>query len=64
MHDKYEEYSREELLRLLRERDRSPASAWCGNATRSTTTASVNDDFVALDLDAELSCGDGAVSAI
>ena len=24
MHDKYEEYSREELLRLLRERDRKP----------------------------------------
>jgi CDP-diacylglycerol--glycerol-3-phosphate 3-phosphatidyltransferase len=33
----YDDYSREQLLRLLRERDRGRVSGWCGSATRSTT---------------------------
>lgn len=50
MADNYETYSREELLRLLRERD------------EIETDKSLNDDFVALDLDPALSCGNAPVS--
>jgi len=34
MPDKYEEYSRDELLRLIRERDRKPKFGLVGNITQ------------------------------
>lgn len=61
MADNYDDYSRDQLLRLLRERDRNQAPrlglVWERDEIAHET--SVNHDFVALDWDAELSCGDG-----
>ncbi|MDZ7584002.1 site-specific DNA-methyltransferase [Thiobacillus sp. 0-1251] len=58
MHDKYEEYSREELLRLLRERDRKPRFGLVWERNEIEHDRSLNDDFVMLEPDAELSVGD------
>ena len=56
--DNYEQYSREELLRLLRERDRKPKFGLVWERNEIEHDKSLNDDFVALDLDPGLSCGD------
>lgn len=58
MTDSYEQYSREELLRLLRERDRKPKFGLVWERNEIEHDKSLNDDFVALDLDPGLSCGD------
>ncbi len=58
MADNYEQYSREELLRLLRERDRKPKFGLVWERNEIEHDKSLNDDFVALDLDPGLSCGD------
>ncbi len=58
MADNYEQYSREELLRLLRERDRKPRFGLVWERDEIEHDKSLNDDFVALDLDPGLSCGD------
>ena len=58
MADNYETYSREELLRLLRERDRKPKFGLVWERDEIEHDKSLNDDFVALDLDPALSCGD------
>jgi len=58
MTDNYEQYSREELLRLLRERDRKPKFGLVWERNEIEHDKSLNDDFVALDLDPGLSCGD------
>jgi adenine-specific DNA-methyltransferase len=58
MHDKYEEYSREELLRLLRERDRKPRFGLVWERNEIEHDRSLNDDFVMLEPDAALSVGD------
>ncbi len=58
MHDKYEEYSREELLRLLRERDRKPRFGLVWERNEIEHDRSMNDDFVMLEPDAELSVGE------
>ena len=57
MTDNYEQYSREELLRLLRERDRKPKFGLVWERNEIEHDKSLNDDFVALDLDPGLSCG-------
>ena len=57
--DHYEDYSREQLLRLLRERDRRPRFGLVWERDEVAHDASVNSDFVALDWDSELSCGTG-----
>ena len=58
MHDKYEEYSREELLRLLRERDRKPRFGLVWERNEIEHDRSLNDDFVMLEPDAALSVDD------
>ena len=58
MQDKYEEYSREELLRLLRERDRKPRFGLVWERDEIEHDRSLNDDFVVLEPDASLSAGD------
>jgi adenine-specific DNA-methyltransferase len=56
--DNYDQYSKEELLRLLRERDRKPKFGLVWERNEIEHDKSLNDDFVALDLDPVLSCGD------
>ncbi len=58
MADNYEQYSRDELLRLLRERDRKPKFGLVWERNEIEHDKSMNEDFVALDLDPALSCGD------
>jgi len=58
MQDKYEEYSREELLRLLRERDRRPRFGLVWERDEIEHDRSLNDDFVVLETDAALSVGE------
>ena len=59
MADNYEDYSKEQLIRLLRERDRRPRFGLVWERDEIDHDLSVNSDFVALDWDADLSCGDG-----
>lgn len=59
MADNYDDYSKEQLLRLLRERDRRPNFGLVWERDEIEHDLSVNNDFVALDWDADLSCGDG-----
>ena len=56
--DNYDQYSKEELLRLLRERDRKPKFGLVWERNEIEHDKSLNSDFVALDLDQSLSCGD------
>jgi adenine-specific DNA-methyltransferase len=56
--DNYDQYSHEELLRLLRERDRKPKFGLVWERDEIEHDKSLNEDFVALDLDPGLSCGD------
>ena len=58
MADNYDQYSKDELLRLLRERDRKPKLGLVWERNEIEHDNSLNDDFVALDLDPALSCGD------
>lgn len=58
MADKYEKYSKEELVRLLRERDRKPKFGLVWERDEIDHDKSVNGDFVALDLQEDLSCGE------
>ncbi len=60
MADNYDQYSKEELLRLLRERDRKPKFGLVWERNEIEHDKSLNDDFVALDFDPALSCGDAA----
>jgi adenine-specific DNA-methyltransferase len=55
--DNYDQYSKEELLRLLRERDRKPRFGLVWERNEIEHDKSLNNDFVALDLDPGLSCG-------
>jgi adenine-specific DNA-methyltransferase len=59
MADNYDDYSKDQLLRLLRERDRRPNFGLVWERDEIEHDLSVNNDFVALDWDADLSCGDG-----
>jgi adenine-specific DNA-methyltransferase len=58
MADNYDDYSKEQLLHLLRERDRRPNFGLVWERDEIDHDLSVNNDFVALDWDADLSCGD------
>ncbi|MCE9639701.1 MAG: site-specific DNA-methyltransferase [Betaproteobacteria bacterium] len=58
MADKYEQYSQEELIRLLRERDRKPRFGLVWERDEIDHDNTLNDDFVVLDVDPSLSCGD------
>ncbi|MET3135122.1 hypothetical protein AAKU55_005425 [Oxalobacteraceae bacterium GrIS 1.11] len=62
MADNYDDYSKEQLLRLLRERDRRPNFGLVWERDEIDHDLSVNNDFVALDWDERLSCGDGPQS--
>ena len=57
MADNYDDYSREELLRELRLRDRRPRFGLVWERKEIDHEKAVNDDFVALDFDPALSCG-------
>jgi adenine-specific DNA-methyltransferase len=59
MADKYEQYSQEELIRLLRERDRKPRFGLVWERDEIDHDNSLNDDFVVLDVVPELSSGSG-----
>jgi adenine-specific DNA-methyltransferase len=56
---KYDDLSRDELVRLLEARDRRDATRFglVWEANEIEREKALNDDFVALDLDRELSCG-------
>lgn len=56
MADHYDEYTREELLRLLRERDRKPKFGLVWERDEIEHEKAINDDFVALDFVAGLAC--------
>ncbi|MCX7086433.1 MAG: site-specific DNA-methyltransferase [Methylococcales bacterium] len=58
MADNYDDYSREELLRELRLRDRRPHFGLVWERKEIEHEKAVNDDFVALDVDLALSCGE------
>lgn len=58
MADTYDDYSREELIRELRLRDRRPRFGLVWERKEIEHEKAVNDDFVALDFDPDLSCGD------
>jgi adenine-specific DNA-methyltransferase len=57
MTDHYDDYSREELIRELRQRDRRPHFGLVWERKEIEHEKAINEDFVALDFDAELSCG-------
>lgn len=57
MADKYEEYSRDELIRLIRERDRKPKFGLVWERDEIKHDRSLNDDFVVLEKDESLSVG-------
>lgn len=58
MADSYESYTKDELIRLLRERDRRRAFGLVWERDRIEHDRSVNGDFVGLELDAALSQGE------
>lgn len=55
MADNYDDYSRDQLIRLLRERDRKPKFGLVWERDEIEHDKAVNDDFVALDFIPELS---------
>lgn len=59
----YEDYSREDLIRLIRERDRKPRFGLVWERDEIEHDRSVNSDFVALDLDTSTSYGEGPYSS-
>jgi adenine-specific DNA-methyltransferase len=58
MADHYDDYTREELIRLLRERDRKPKFGLVWERDEIEHERAINEDFVVLDFDASLSCGE------
>jgi len=58
MADNYDDYSREELIRELRLRDRRPRFGLVWERKEIEHEKAVNDDFIALDFDPALSCGE------
>lgn len=57
MPDHYDDYTRGELIRLLRERDRKPKFGLVWERDEIEHERTINDDFVALDFDPGWSCG-------
>ncbi|MFH1159213.1 MAG: site-specific DNA-methyltransferase, partial [Pseudomonadota bacterium] len=62
MADKYSTYSKDDLIRLLRERERKPKFGLVWERDEIDHDKSVNGDFIALDLVPELSCGEAPYS--
>lgn len=62
MADKYDEYTKAELLRLIRERDRKPQFGLVWERDEIDHDRSVNADFVVLECDGTLGCGDAPYS--
>lgn len=60
MADNYDDYTKDQLVRLLRERDRRPRFGLVWERDEIDHDLSVNNDFVALDWDADLSCGESS----
>jgi adenine-specific DNA-methyltransferase len=58
MPDNYDDYSKDELIRLLRERDRKPKFGLVWERNEIEHDKFLNSDFVALDFDAGLSAGE------
>lgn len=58
MADNYDDYNREELIRELRLRDRRPRFGLVWERKEIEHEKAVNDDFVTLDFDPALSCGE------
>lgn len=59
MTSKYDRYSKEELIKIIEERDRKPRLGLVWERDEIDHDRSMNQDFVALDLLADYSCGDG-----
>lgn len=59
MTSKYDRYSKEELVKIIEERDRKPRLGLVWERDEIDHDRSRNQDFVALDLLPEHSCGDG-----
>lgn len=57
MTDKYDDYSRQDLIRLIRERDRKPRFGLLWERDEIDHDRSINSDFVAFEVDPDLSCG-------
>ncbi len=57
MPDNYDDYDRDELIKLLRERDRRPRFGLVWERKEIEHERAINNDFVALDLDESLSSG-------
>ena len=57
MADNYDNYTHDELVRMLRERDRKPRFGLVWERDEIEHDRAVNDDFIALDFDLALSCG-------
>ena len=57
MPDNYDDYDREELIKLLRERDRRPRFGLVWERKEIEHERAINNDFIALDLDESLSSG-------
>ncbi|MBY0340415.1 MAG: site-specific DNA-methyltransferase [Rhodocyclaceae bacterium] len=60
MADNYDDYTKDQLVRLLRERDRRPRFGLVWERDEIDHDLSINNDFVALDWDVDLSCGENA----
>lgn len=59
MADKYDEYTKAELLRLIRKRDHKPRFGLVWERDEIDHDRSINADFVTLEYDEALSCGTG-----
>ncbi len=59
MTSKYDRYSKEELVKIIEERDRKPRLGLVWERDEIDHDRSMNQDFVALDLVTEHSCGYG-----
>lgn len=59
MTSKYDRYSKEELVKIIEERDRKPRLGLVWERDEIDHDRSLNQDFVTLDLLSEHSCGDG-----
>lgn len=55
----YDHLSREQLVALLKRREREASYGLVWERDKIEPEGAINDDFVALDLDLSLSCGDG-----
>lgn len=60
MTSKYDHYSKDELVKIIEDRDRKPKFGLVWERDDIEFDRSFNEDFVALDATPELSCGVGS----